>query len=165
MSSTTATFKTMFVIKRNKQQQEVSFDKVLTRIQNLCQYPTPLQIDPAEISQRVIVSIRSGIETKKLDEHTCDIAANLITIHPDYGILASRIAVSNHHKNTLPTFSSVVEALYNKTNNKEHCPAVNKLFYEFVMFHKDDLNKYINYVLHNLGTEVQNAVMLCFPLF
>jgi ribonucleoside-diphosphate reductase alpha subunit len=145
MSSTTAPFKTMFVIKRNKQQQEVSFDKVLTRIQNLCQYPTPLQIDPAEISQRVIGSIRSGIETRKLDEHCCEIAANLITIHPDYGILASRIAVSNHHKNTLPVFSSVVEALYNKTNNKEHCPAVNKLFYEFVMTNRDYLDKYINY--------------------
>jgi hypothetical protein len=40
-------------------------------------------------------------------------AACLTTKHPDYAILAARIAVSNLHKETKKNFSHVIRDLYN----------------------------------------------------
>jgi ribonucleoside-diphosphate reductase subunit M1 len=40
-------------------------------------------------------------------------AAYLTTKHPDYAILAARIAVSNLHKETKKNFSHVIGDLYN----------------------------------------------------
>lgn len=40
-------------------------------------------------------------------------AAYLTTKHPDYAILAARIAVSNLHKETKKNFSHVIRDLYN----------------------------------------------------
>jgi ribonucleoside-diphosphate reductase subunit M1 len=40
-------------------------------------------------------------------------AAYLTTKHPDYAILAARIAVSNLHKETKKSFSQVISDLYN----------------------------------------------------
>ena len=39
-------------------------------------------------------------------------AAYLTTKHPDYAILAARIAVSNLHKETKKNFSAVIKDLY-----------------------------------------------------
>lgn len=142
MSSSTTKQNKMYVIKRNGKEEKISFDKVLARIQNMC---GGLDINPASITQRVIASIRTGIETRKIDEHTCDIAADLTTTHPDYGILATRICVSNHHKNTPTCFSETVEHLFHKMVDGKSAPAVNEHFYNFVMYHKNRLNKMIDY--------------------
>jgi ribonucleoside-diphosphate reductase alpha subunit len=136
-SSNTNISNSMYVVKRDGNHETVSFDKVLIRIQGLC---TNLEVNPMSITQNVIGSIRSGIETREIDEHACTLAADLITTHPDYGILATRISVSNHHKNTPSNFSDTVEHLYRKTSNGKHLPAVNEDFYNFVMFHKVVLN-------------------------
>lgn len=67
--------------------------------------------------------------------------------HPDYAILAARIAVSNLHKQTKKQFSSVVSDLYNYVNPKNHLPApmISKETYECVMRHADELNSAIVY--------------------
>jgi len=39
-------------------------------------------------------------------------AAYLTTKHPDYAVLAARIAISNLHKETKKSFSQVVKDLY-----------------------------------------------------
>jgi len=43
-------------------------------------------------------------------------AAYLTTKHPDYVVLAARIAISNLHKETKKTFSQVISDLYNYRN-------------------------------------------------
>jgi hypothetical protein len=40
-------------------------------------------------------------------------AAYLTTKHPDYAVLAARIAISNLHKETKKNFSQVIKDLYN----------------------------------------------------
>jgi len=67
--------------------------------------------------------------------------------HPDYAILAARIAVSNLHKQTKKQFSAVIQDLYDYVNpkNNEHCPMISQQTYETVMKHADELNSAIVY--------------------
>jgi ribonucleotide reductase alpha subunit len=98
----------MQVIKRNGVSETVSFDKVLQRIRKASR---GLCVNPDILSQQVLARIIDGIKTSELDELAAQMAASLCTTHPDWGTLAARIVVSNHHKNTEPDFSKVVESL------------------------------------------------------
>ena len=98
----------MQVLKRNGERENVSFDKVLQRIRKASR---GLTVNPDILSQQVLARIVDGIKTSQLDELTAQMAASLCTTHPDWGTLASRISVGNHHKNTPPTFSEVVRIL------------------------------------------------------
>ena len=101
----------MKVQKRNGSLEAVSFDKVLERIRKAS---NGLAVNPDALSQQVLARIINGIKTSELDELAAQSAASLCTTHPDWGTLASRIAVSNHQKNTEPLFSKVIKTLYNQ---------------------------------------------------
>lgn len=103
----------MQVIKRNGKREEVSFDKITARVKKLCYGLDAQFVDPIEISKKVILGLYNGVSTSDLDNLAAETAASLATIHPDYAILAARIAVSNLHKNTRKSFSETMEILYN----------------------------------------------------
>ena len=98
----------MQVTKRNGTRESVSFDKVLSRVRKASR---GLEVNPDALAQQVLTQIVDGVKTSELDELTAQLAASLSTLHPDYASLASRIAISNHHKNTRASFSEVVETL------------------------------------------------------
>ena len=105
----------MRVQKRNGDLQEVSFDKILSRIRSLCindEFKTQLNIDPTIIAQKVCSEIYDKVKTSKLDELSSEIAISMYSKNPEYGLLASRIVVSNHHKSTSSSFSEVIQQLY-----------------------------------------------------
>lgn len=129
---------TMYVIKRNGEKEEVSFDKCLKRMQKLSR---DLKINPVEVAQLIITQIYDGVETMKLDELAAEICASKTTIHPDYGKLASRIIITNHHKNTSPSYSEVIQQLW---NNKDG-PLINERLYKMVMDNKEKINATIKY--------------------
>lgn len=106
-----STFETnvMFVTKRNGTKEEISFDKVLNRLKRLCD---GLDINIVHIAQKVCSRIYNGVKTCELDELAAQLCSSLMIEHPDYGILASRVIISNHHKNTLPSFYETVCLLY-----------------------------------------------------
>jgi len=110
----------MYVIKRTGKQESVKFDKVTARIEKLSYKLSPL-VDIFEVAKKTIEGIYEGVPTTELDNLAAETAASLTTKHPDYAILASRIAVSNLHKNTLKSFSETMRLLHNYTN-----PAVGK---------------------------------------
>lgn len=94
----------MQVVKRNGEKQPVSFDKVLNRIAFLAgevsdRHLFALDVDPTIIAKKTIEGIYDGVTTTELDSLAINIAQSLITVHPDYGILASRLMVSNFEKN------------------------------------------------------------------
>merc|ERR1711931_582751 len=89
------------------------FDKITSRIQKLCYGLNSDFVDPTQITMKVIQGLYSGVTTIELDTLAAEIAATLTTKHPDYAILAARIAVSNLHKETKKKFSDVVSDLYN----------------------------------------------------
>jgi ribonucleoside-diphosphate reductase alpha chain len=65
-----------------------------------------------EVAKKTIEGIYDGVKTTELDNLAAETAASLTTIHPDYAILASRIAVSNLHKNTIKSFSETMRSLH-----------------------------------------------------
>lgn len=137
----------MRVLKRDSTLEDVSFDKVLRRIRNLCESGTTLDgVRADEIAQQVCGRIYDGVPTSELDELAAQLCASLITTHPDYGTLAARIIVSNHHKNTSPSFSETMALLYNATDilgNKN--PLISEELWQIVQMHRDKLNSIIDY--------------------
>ena len=108
----------MQVIKRSGKREEVSFDKITARIKKLCYALDSRYIDHIEISKKVIQGLYDGVTTTELDNLAAETAATMSTTHPDYAILAARIAVSNLHKNTDKSFSRTIKALYNYIDPK-----------------------------------------------
>lgn len=114
----------MFVTKRNGQQEIVSFDKILKRIKTLGQEAN-IKINYTTLVMKVIDQLYSGISTTKIDELSAEQCASMASIHPDYSVLAGRITVSNHHKNSSSVFSEVMSALHNhKDIHGKHSPLV-----------------------------------------
>lgn len=108
----------MYVIKRDGSKESVKFDKITARIQKLCYALDPIHVSPVEVAMKVIQGIYPGVTTSELDNLAAETAASLTTKHPDYALLASRIAVSNLHKNTEKSFSKTMELLYNYIDPK-----------------------------------------------
>src|ERR1035437_1057173 len=100
----------MFVVKRDGKTESVKFDKITARIQKLC-YGLDPSVEPIKVAMKVIEGIYDGVTTSELDNLAAEVAASLTTTHPEYALLASRIAVSNLHKNTEKSFSKTMELL------------------------------------------------------
>ena len=106
----------MKVVKRNGETHEVKFDQITDRIKILSNenksWGRKLDVIPEYISKEVCGLIHDGITTSELDEFTASVSANALLKNTDYEILASRIVVDNHMKNTDLHFSSVIDKLY-----------------------------------------------------
>ena len=131
------------VIKRDGRTERMSLDKIERRISKLC---NGLSVNLSRVTRDVASQMYDGMKTYELDELSAQICASLCTEHPDYGTLASRIIISNHHKNTSPSFSEVIRNLYeNKNIHGQPAPLVSNELYEIVMENCDKLNSYIDY--------------------
>ncbi|XP_037786984.1 ribonucleoside-diphosphate reductase large subunit-like [Penaeus monodon] len=137
----------MYVLKRDGRQEPVMFDKITSRIQKLCYGLNMDFIDPPAITLKVINGLYSGVTTVELDNLAAETAATMTTKHPDYAVLAARIAVSNLHKETKKSFSEVMEDLYNMVDNKtgNKMPMLGEHYYKIIMEHADKLNSAIIY--------------------
>jgi ribonucleoside-diphosphate reductase alpha chain len=102
----------MYVIKRDGRSEAVSFDKIKRRIEHLCNGLDMRYVNTIEICKKVIQGLYDGVTTSALDNLAAETAASMSAYHPDYAILAARIAVSNLHKNSNPSFSKTVKQLH-----------------------------------------------------
>ncbi len=102
----------MFVLKRDGRRESVKFDKITARIEKLCYGLNMSFIAPIDISRAVIDGLYDGVSTLELDNLAAEIAATKATVHPDYSVLAARIAISNLHKTTSESFSNTMKRLY-----------------------------------------------------
>src|SRR6266481_7060266 len=131
----------MFVYKRDGRKEAVKFDKVTARIQKLA-YGLSEHVDTFIVAQKTIEGIYDGVTTSILDNLAAEIAASLTTTHPDYALLASRIAVSNLHKNTKKSFSETMKDLYEYMDPKtgKHAPLVAEDVYAIIRKNKEVLD-------------------------
>lgn len=114
----------MFVTKRTGKKEIVSFDKIMKRIKK-AGTEAGIKINYANISIKIIEQLFDGISTTKIDELTAEQCASMSSIHPDYNIIAGRILISNHHKNTESSFVKVIKKLYNHVDkNGKHSPLI-----------------------------------------
>ncbi len=107
----------MLVVKRDGRTESVKFDKITARIQKLC-YGLDPSVGSVKVAMKVIEGIYDKVTTSELDNLAAEVAASLTTTHPEFALLASRIAVSNLHKNTQKSFSKTMEALYKYVDPK-----------------------------------------------
>ena len=108
----------MQVIKRNGKKESVKFDKITARIEKLCYGLDRRFVNAVDVAKKVIEGLYDGVATTELDNLAAETAASLTVKHPDYALLASRIAVSNLHKNTIKSFSKAMYLLYECTDSK-----------------------------------------------
>ena len=108
----------MQVIKRDGKHESVKFDKITARIEKLSYGLDRRFIKPVDVAKKVIEGLYDGVTTTELDNLAAETAASLTVKHPDYAQLASRIAVSNLHKNTIKCFSQTMKLLYEYQDNK-----------------------------------------------
>lgn len=113
----------MQVIKRDGRREPVKFDKITSRIEKLCYGLNPDYIEPIEVAKKVINGLFDGVTTTQLDDLAAEVAASMTALHPDYAILAARIAVSNLHKETKKSFSETMRDLHQYIDKKTGQPA------------------------------------------
>lgn len=103
----------MQVVKRSGISEPVFFDKITIRLNKLINDGNIKNVDSTLIAQKVIRNLYNGITTQELDELSSRICASLISDEPNYGLLASRICVSNLHKSTPDNFYEGCKMLMN----------------------------------------------------
>lgn len=137
----------MFVIKRDGRKQEVKFDKITARIQKLCYGLDSVYVDPVLVAAKVIEGMYDGVTTSELDSLAAEVAAMLTTRHPDYALLAARIAISNLQKNTNKSFSQTIRALFHYEDPKtgKQAPLISEGVYQIVQEHAEELDAAIIY--------------------
>jgi len=133
------------VTKRNGKKEPVKFDKIVDRITQQTYGLDQKWIVPFEIAQKVIEGITPDVKTSILDQLAMETAASLATKHPDYSVLAARIAITSLHKETKKSFSETVEDLYNYVdpNTRLHSPIVSEKFKALVKAHADEIDSAI----------------------
>jgi ribonucleoside-diphosphate reductase alpha chain len=138
----------MKVVKRDGRKEGMVLEKITSRISKLWQMTPQLNqmVDPIKVSIKVVEGLFDGVKTTELDILASEIAATMVAIHPDYAILASRISVSNLHKETKNTFSDVIQDLHSYINPKTGCSAqlVSDELFSIVMKNKDLINSWVD---------------------
>ncbi len=132
----------MQVIKRSGRHEEVSFDKITARLRKLTYNLDTSYVNLIEVSKKVIMGLYDGVTTVELDNLAAETAATMATVHPDYALLAARIAVSNLHKETEKSFHKVIHALYNYVDPKsgERAGLIGDDTHKVVMANKERLD-------------------------
>jgi ribonucleoside-diphosphate reductase alpha chain len=137
--------KEMHVTKRNGSLEIVSFDKILQRIKKIgkdvnlpCSFTNeygPLNnINYTSLAMKVIDQLYDGITTTQIDELSSEQCASMSSVHPDYSVLAGRIMISNHHRNTTQSFVKTVKKLFGNVDQKgTSSPLVSLELYNFVI--------------------------------
>ena len=136
----------MYVIKRDGRKEHVKFDKITARVVKMCYGLDPL-VSPEAVAMKVIEGLYDGVTTVQLDNLAAEVAAAKTMDHPDYALLASRIAVSNLHKETKKSFSDVITDLYTYIDPKtgENAALIADDVYEIVQANKERLDSSIIY--------------------
>lgn len=135
----------MYVTKRNGEQEIVSFDKILKRIKRIGTEAN-IKINYTSLVMKVIDQLYPGISTTQIDELSAEQCASLSSTHYDYNILAGRIVVSNHQKNTKNSFYSVMNDLYQYTDKHgKQSPLISSELMTNVYRFSDELEEMIDY--------------------
>jgi ribonucleoside-diphosphate reductase alpha chain len=136
----------MYVLKRDGRKESVKFDKITARVVKMCYGLDPI-VSPESVAIKVIEGLYDGVLTTSLDSLAAEVAAAKTTEHPDYALLASRIAVSNLHRETKKSFSEVMSDLFHYTDpiNGQNASLLAEDVYNIIQENKDILDSSIIY--------------------
>ena len=128
----------------------VAFDKILNRLKKIGKENIGgienLKINYTTLAMKVIDQLFDGIHTTQIDELSAEQCASMASTHPDYNVLAGRIVVSNHHKNTKSTFSETMEDLFlNRDINGGECSMISTMAFVLSAKFAEELNAMCKY--------------------
>jgi ribonucleoside-diphosphate reductase alpha chain len=107
----------MNVTKRDGTVEIIQFDKILRRVKTLGRTIEPaLTLNFTQLVINVVDKLHDNIKTQQIDELTAQECASQVLNHPDFGVLAGRIVVSNNHKSTCASFGTVTDVLESQLN-------------------------------------------------
>lgn len=137
----------MYVIKRDDSKELVKYDKISNRIKKQTYGLNSDYIDALEIAKKVIQGVHDGVTTVELDNLAAEISASMTSIHPDYSMLAARIAITSLHKSTKKSFYETIKDLYEYIDPKtfENAGMISDEVFEFIEKNKNELEDVINY--------------------
>ena len=137
----------MYVIKRDGKRELVKYDKITTRIRKQTYGLNSDYVEALEIAKKVIQGVHDGVLSTELDNLAAETAAAMTSVHPDYSILASRIAITSIHKSTKKSFVETMQDLYNYIDPKTNEPAgmIADEVMKFIEEHADELEHAISY--------------------
>jgi ribonucleoside-diphosphate reductase alpha chain len=98
----------MNVIKRNGSIEELSYNKIIVRLQQLA---PEISIAYSNLVLKIMDQLYDNIPTYKIDELMAELCASLGSHHYDYSTLANKLCISNHHKDTPSTILSCIESI------------------------------------------------------
>ncbi|MDD9139985.1 MAG: ribonucleoside-diphosphate reductase subunit alpha [Candidatus Cardinium sp.] len=135
----------MLVVKRDGRLESVKFDKITSRLEKLCYGLNRDYIDTIVVVKKIIEGIYDQVTTVAIDSLAAETVAAMTASHPDYAILAARIAISNLHKETSKSFSSTIKRLYHYVNpvTGANASLIDRSVYKIVMAHAAYLDEAI----------------------
>ncbi|MCZ8169127.1 ribonucleoside-diphosphate reductase alpha chain [Flavobacterium fontis] len=136
----------MYVVKRDGHREPVMFDKITDRIKKLC-YGLNEMVDAVKVAMRVIEGLYDGVTTSELDNLAAETAAAMTVTHPDYALLAARIAISNLHKNTKKSFSETMNDMFHYVNPRtnQEAPLLSEEVHQVIMENAEFLDSHVIY--------------------
>ena len=102
----------MEVVKRDGSAEPVKLDKITARIKKQTWELNADYIDYMEVVKKTISGLHDGITTTELDNLAAETAASMTSSHPDYSLLASRIAITRLYKSVPKPFSKNAKKIY-----------------------------------------------------
>jgi ribonucleoside-diphosphate reductase alpha chain len=137
----------MHVIKRDGSRELVKYDKITNRIRKQTYGLDTEFVDAFEVAQKVIQGVHDGVTSVELDDLAAETAASMTSYHPDYSVLASRIAVTSLHKSTKKSFYETMKDLHGYVDKKTNQSAslIDDQVFKFIEENKDELDQAINY--------------------
>ncbi len=123
-----------FVVKSSGKREEIKFDKITQRIKRQCKGLNEEYVSPIAVTRSVAESVVDGITTGEIDALIAQEAARMVTVHPDYSLLAARILVTRWQKSIPVNFSENVGRLYDNVDpiTGKHAPLVSKELLELM---------------------------------
>jgi ribonucleoside-diphosphate reductase alpha chain len=136
----------MYVVKRDGHREPVMFDKITDRVKKLC-YGLNEMVDAVKVAMRVIEGLYDGVTTSELDNLAAETAAAMTVTHPDYALLAARIAISNLHKNTKKSFSETMNDMFHYVNPRtnQEAPLLSEEVHQVIMENAEFLDSHVIY--------------------
>ncbi len=137
----------IYVVNRLEEYEALDYNKITDRIHEMIDKPFKInKINTHEIVKIIIQSIKPGIKTQEIDDLICKECANLSLNNPDYLIIAGRLAVNNHRKNTINSFHDKMKLLYTYKDSKGKCtPVISREFFKYVEKHQEYIESLIDY--------------------
>ncbi|CAD7927793.1 unnamed protein product [Amoebophrya sp. A25] len=136
----------MYVVKRDGTREKVAFDKITQRLQKLCFGLNREYLVPEKIAQKVVEGVYDGVHTWDLDNLAAETCAYMSQMHPDFSLLAARIAISNLQKMTSPSFEQTCKSLYYYADESgRDCALLSKRYFDFCSEHFDKIQEALKY--------------------